>query len=132
MNKKIEQQEENVNNVVNKQEETNEKTPMEILLQEQKKYEAIHKNTIIQNMKILQSILQGIFIIVLSCVWVFIGFKSFLLCFSIFSLLMYVNVTTTSLANAFISRGENTIIDILWRLFFIFISAVGFGVYFNI
>lgn len=131
MNENKELQENIINNV-NEQNLTDNKTPMEILLQEQKKYETINKDNIKYNLKILQSVLQGVFIITLSLIWICIGFKSFLLCLSIFSILMYVNITTTSLANAFISRGENTIIDIIWRLFFIFVSAIGFGIYYNI
>lgn len=131
MNENKELQENIINNV-NEQNLTDNKTPMELLLQEQKKYETINKDNIKYNLKILQSVLQGVFIITLSLIWICIGFKSFLLCLSIFSILMYVNITTTSLANAFISRGENTIIDIIWRLFFIFVSAIGFGIYYNI
>lgn len=107
-------------------------TYMESLLHYQQKQEELNSEEIAKGLSKLQSVIQGIFIIACTLIWIFVGFKGFLLTFSIFSFLMYFNITLTSLANAFIGRGENTIIDIIWRILFIILSAIGFGIYFNI
>lgn len=105
---------------------------MERLLRLQQEQDSLNKENITKTLSKLQNVLQGLFLIGGILIWVFVGFKGFLLTCSIFSVLMYFNITITSLANAFISRGENTIIDIVWRIVLIIISAIGFGIYFNI
>lgn len=105
---------------------------METLLNYQQQQEMLNKEEIANGLMKIQSILQGIFIIASVLIWVFVGFKGFLLTSSIFSILMYFNITLTSLANAFIGRGENTILDIVWRILFMLIASIGFGIYFNI
>lgn len=110
----------------------NSPTYMEKLLNYQQQREEINSEQIANGLKKLYSILQGIFIVSSILIWVFVSFKGFLLTCSLFFILMYFNITITSLANAFIGRGENTIIDIIWRILFIILSAIGFGIYFNI
>lgn len=105
---------------------------METLLDYQQEKEMLNKDDIAKGLYKLQNILQGLFLISCILIWVFVGFKGFLLTFSIFSILMYFNITLTSLANAFISRGENTILDIVWRILFILLASIGLGIYFNI
>ena len=121
----------NNGNVINNE---NEETPnfMERLLNYQQRKEELNGEQIANGLKKLYSILRGIFIISSILIWVFVSFKGFLLTCSIYFILMYFNITITSLANAFIGRGENTIIDIIWRILFIILSAIGFGIYFNI
>lgn len=104
----------------------------ETLLKIQQERERLNKEEITKGLLQLQRALQIIFVICVVLIWIFGGFKSFLLTFSIFSLLMYFNITLTSLANAFISRGENTVNDIAWRILFIMMASIGLGVYFNI
>lgn len=110
----------------------NSPTYMEKLLNYQQQREEINSEQIANGLKKLYSILQGIFIVSSILIWVFVSFKGFLLTCSLFFILMYFNITITSLANAFIGRGENTIIDVIWRILFIILSAIGFGIYFNI
>ena len=105
---------------------------METLLDYQQEKEMLNKDDIAKGLYKLQNILQGIFLISCILIWIFVGFKGFLLTFSIFSILMYFNITLTSLANAFIGRGENTILDIVWRILFILLASIGLGIYFNI
>lgn len=105
---------------------------METLLNYQQQKEMLNREEISKGLMKLQSILQGIFIVSSILIWIFVGFKGFLLTCSIFSILMYFNITLTSLANAFIGRGENTILDIVWRILFMLLASIGFGIYFNI
>ena len=70
--------------------------------------------------------------IIVTLLWVFIGFKSVLLSLGIFSLMFYINIATTTLGNAFIGRDINVNYDIFWKLLFTFISSLCFGIYFNI
>ena len=87
------------------------------------------KNRIINNIgKII--ILSVLLIIIL--IWVFIGFKSVLLTIGILTLLSYINTAITTLGNAFIGRDININYDIFWKMLFIFISSLCFGIYFNI
>lgn len=78
--------------------------------------------------KILLCFLIGAF----ASLWLSISFKAALFAFSSFCLLMWVNVTLTTLANAFIGRDIDVEYDIFWKILFILLSSVGFGVYFNI
>lgn len=71
-------------------------------------------------------------IVIISLIWIFIGFKSVLLTIGILTLLSYINTSLTTLGNAFIGRDINMNYDIFWKLLFMFITAVCFGVYFNI
>ena len=87
------------------------------------------KDRIINNIgKII--ILSVLLIIIL--IWVFIGFKSVLLTIGILTLLSYINTAITTLGNAFIGRDININYDIFWKMLFIFISSLCFGIYFNI
>ncbi len=62
----------------------------------------------------------------------FIGIKAFILSCSIFSLLFYFNVAITTLGNSFSGRVIDNNYDIFWKLLFISIASIGFGIYFNI
>ena len=87
------------------------------------------KDRIINNIgKII--ILSVLLIIIL--IWVFIGFKSVLLTIGILTLLSYINTAITTLGNAFIGRDININYDIFWKILFIFITSLCFGIYFNI
>ena len=70
--------------------------------------------------------------IIVTLLWVFIGFKSVLLSVGIFSLMFYINIATTTLGNAFIGRNIDPNYDIFWKIFFIVVTALSFGIYFNI
>ena len=63
---------------------------------------------------------------------VYISFKASLLMLSVFSLLMFINVSLTTLGNAFIGRNIKMNYDIFWKMLFIILSSVGFGLYFNL
>lgn len=71
-------------------------------------------------------------IVVISLIWAFIGFKSVLLTIGILTLLSYINTAITTLGNAFIGRDININYDIFWKMLFIFISSLCFGIYFNV
>ena len=64
--------------------------------------------------------------------WIFISFKSMLLTIGILTLLSYINITITTLGNAFIGRDINMSYDIFWKMLFIFITSLCFGIYFNV
>ena len=64
--------------------------------------------------------------------WIFIGFKSMLLTIGILTLLSYINITITTLGNAFIGRDINLNYDIFWKILFSFIISICFGIYFNV
>ena len=58
--------------------------------------------------------------------------KILLLSTGIFSLLMYFNISFTTLANAFIGRDINPNYDIFWKMLFIITTSLTLGIYFNI
>jgi len=78
------------------------------------------------------SILFAFMSIICIVLWATIGLKAFLLTFSLFCLLMWFNITFTTLGNAFIGRDIDVNYDIFWKLLFIILASAGFGVYFNI
>lgn len=78
--------------------------------------------------KLLLSFISGTGI----ALWLAISFKAALLAMSLFCLLMWLNVTLTTLGNAFIGRDVDVNYDIFWKILFIILASAGFGVYFNI
>lgn len=70
------------------------------------------------------------FLIVIS--WILTGFKGLLLAYGIFALLMYINVVTTTLCNALTVRTVDNKADIFWKIYFIVISSISFGIYFSV
>lgn len=44
-------------------------------------------------------------------------------------LLMFVNISLTTLGNAFIGRNIDMTFDIFWKIFFIVMSSICFGIY---
>ena len=82
--------------------------------------------------RVINTILFLIVVTIITLLWTLVSFKSVLLSTGIFSLLMYFNITTTSLGNAFIGRDFNRHNDVFWRILFILISSLSFGIYFNI
>lgn len=64
--------------------------------------------------------------------WITISFKAALLSMSIYCLLMWLNVTFTTLGNAMIGRDVDVNYDIFWKMLFIILASAGFGAYFNI
>lgn len=87
------------------------------------------KDNIINN---IGKIITLFVIVIIFMIWVFIGFKSVLLTIGILTLLSYINIAITTLGNAFIGRDINMSYDIFWKMLFIFISSLCFGIYFNI
>lgn len=77
-------------------------------------------------------ILFGSLLSIVALIWIIVGFKAALLTGSIFCILMYLNTTLTTLGNAMIGRDVDVNYDIFWKIFFIILSSIGFGVYFNI
>jgi len=61
-----------------------------------------------------------------------IGIKALVLSISIFSTMMFFNIVMTTLGKAFQNNNINVNYDIFWKLLFITISSIGFGIYFNI
>ncbi len=72
------------------------------------------------------------FVVAIVASAVYISFKASLLMLSVFSLLMFINVSLTTLGNAFIGRNIKMNYDIFWKMLFIILSSVGFGLYFNL
>jgi hypothetical protein len=64
--------------------------------------------------------------------WLSINFKAALLAMSLFCLLMWFNITLTTLGNAMIGRDVDVNYDIFWKILFIILASAGFGIYFNI
>ena len=58
------------------------------------------------------------------------GLQALILVISIFSLLMFITLTVTTLGNAFIGREIRMNYDIFWKLLFMMISSLGFGIFF--
>ena len=77
-------------------------------------------------------ILFGSLLSIVALIWIIVDFKAALLTGSIFCILMYLNTTLTTLGNAMIGRDVDVNYDIFWKIFFIILSSIGFGVYFNI
>lgn len=67
--------------------------------------------------------------VVTACVllWVFAGFSSALLCFGLFHLLMWINVTVTALCNSLLGKPINGG-DTLYRILCVFIASVCFAI----
>ena len=87
------------------------------------------KEKIINN---IGKIILVIVILIAIFMWIFISFKSMLLTIGILTLLSYINITITTLGNAFIGRDINLNYDIFWKMLFIFITSLCFGIYFNV
>ena len=67
-----------------------------------------------------------------SLIWLTIGFKGFVLFVSIFCILMWLNISFTMLGNAIIGHVEDINYDLFWKMLFILLASVGFGVYLNL
>lgn len=87
------------------------------------------KEKIINN---IGKIILLIVILIAIFMWIFISFKSMLLTIGILTLLSYINITITTLGNAFIGRDINLNYDIFWKILFSFIISICFGIYFNV
>ena len=61
-----------------------------------------------------------------------IGIKALVLSISVFSTMMFFNIVMTTLGKAFQYKDINVNYDIFWKLLFITVSSIGFGIYFNI
>lgn len=61
-----------------------------------------------------------------------IGIKALVLSISVFSAMMFFNIVMTTLGKAFQNSNINVNYDIFWKLLFMTISSIGFGIYFNI
>ena len=77
--------------------------------------------------------------ITLTIFWSFIVYmavlndcKGLFIGYGIFSLLMYVNVATTTICNALTTRVVDKKGDIFWKLYFIIMTSLSFGAYFCI
>ncbi len=60
-------------------------------------------------------------------IWGFFGIMSAVLCFGLFHLFMWLNITTTALCNALIGKPVNGG-DSVYRLLCILIAAICFGI----
>lgn len=89
-----------------------------------------------ENKKKALTILGNVFFItvavIIAVLWMVVGFKCALLTFSLLNLLMYINIAITTLGNAFIGRNIDMNYDMFWKILFILMSAIGFGIYFTI
>lgn len=81
-------------------------------------------------MKHIGKILFGLLAVVLAVLWITVGFKCMLLTLGLFSLLLYFNISMTSLANAFIGRGEGLVSDVFWKILLIIVSSMSLGIFF--
>lgn len=81
--------------------------------------------------KKLGIILFTIIIFVLLLISIFFHIKVLLLSMAIFSLLFYFNISLTTLGNVFIGRDINPNYDIFWKILFMLIASILFGIYFN-
>lgn len=91
------------------------------------------EETKIQNSSIIfyRLLLTG-FVVGLALIYFLISFKACVLTCSIFFLLLYFNITITTLGNSIANHNINPNYDIFWKLLFIILSSIGFGIYFNI
>ena len=77
-------------------------------------------------------ILLIFFISVFIILWMGFSIKTSILYFSLFTLLMWLNITLTTLGNAFIGRDIDINYDIAWKITLIVLSSIGFSIYFTI
>ena len=80
----------------------------------------------------LSRIIWTMVIMMILMAWGIVGLKCLLLTIGIFSLLFYINIVTTTLGNAFIGRDIDMNYDIFWKILFIIISSLSFGIYFSL
>ncbi len=77
-------------------------------------------------------IIFGIILLISIIYWICISFKAMLFFNGTFSLLMFINVSATTLCNALIGREISTKNDVFWKLLFILISCICYTLYFTI
>lgn len=70
------------------------------------------------------TILLLIFMAIIVVLWVFIGYKCSLLFISLFSLMMFINITTTGLCNALVGRQLPPINDVFWKTILILTTTI--------
>ena len=81
---------------------------------------------------IWSTILIIFFGLIIATLWVFVGFKCGLLFISLFSLMMYVNITTTDLCNALVGRQLPPANGIFWKIIFILTTTIPISIVFMI
>ena len=58
--------------------------------------------------------------------------KGGILYLTLISCFMYIHITITALSNALVARDVDPKFDVLWKFFFMIISAIGFSIFFTI
>ena len=73
-------------------------------------------------------ILLWAFAVIIGLLWIFVSFKCALLFVSIFSFLMYINISVTGLCNALVGRQLPPANDVFWKLILILTTAIPLSV----
>lgn len=84
-----------------------------------------------KNRRIIGFILLIIVLVPIILIGILSNIRTLLLTIGIFSLLFYLNIALTTLGNAFIGRNINPNYDIFWKILFMLIASILFGIYFN-
>ena len=77
-------------------------------------------------------ILFGIILLMGIIFWVCVDFQSMTFFIGTFSLLMFINISTTTLCNVLVGREIPTENDVFWKVFFILTSSICYSLYFTI
>lgn len=87
----------------------------------------MEENNVNNENKSIRLIFDFVWIVIIgifTCLWVFLGFKAFMMALGIGSLFMYITVTVTTACNAFIGRDINPKADLFWRYLFSFLATI--------
>lgn len=77
-------------------------------------------------------ILISIIILISILLSLLVNIKAMFLFLSLFTMIMYINIMLIELYNIIIDKSQHFNDNSLWKIIFILISSVCFGVYFNI
>ncbi len=77
-------------------------------------------------------ILLGSVVIIGSIFWLIFSFKATCLFLGVFNLLMFVNISFTSLCNALVGREINVENDVFWKITFIILTCIFSCLFFSI
>lgn len=82
--------------------------------------------------KYFGKIMLGIILFVSIIFWCFISFKTSLLFIGSFTLMMFINISFTSLCNALVGKEVPSEGDAFWKILFMFITCVCYSLFFTI
>lgn len=85
-----------------------------------------------KKIKLISNLFFIVAIIMIAAIWAMFGLKCVMLSVGLFSFLMFINISATSIANAMISRDFSRYNDVFWKILFIIMCSISIGIYFSI